>query len=408
MKFLHVIDSLDPAKGGPVASVRQIASVMAQRGHVVEIATLSDRESDPWIRDTPQMVWCFGPARLNYSYAPRFRPWLRDNARNYDLVVVRGLWQYQSVATASEMSALRRPYAIHIDGMLGPFGKNQRLKYLKKLAYWATVERRCVSRAAAAIFTNDEEERLARGFLPCSRWNPMVISHSVDSLAPASADGISDFLARFPEMRGKTIVLYLGRLHPIKGCDILIRAFARAFRADEEVHLVLAGPAVDVGYHARIRRLAEACGMARRITWPGMVAGRDKSALFSLASVFVSPSHGENFGISAVEALAFGLPVILTNKVNIHSVLGASGAALICEDTEEGLAQSLRKWRALGADERGALRERQLAVWKEHFSRDSVGPRLDRIYSHLGTPGLVMSQAMRVAFAGGGAVIVRD
>lgn len=408
MKFLHVIDSLDPAKGGPVASVRQIASVLAQRGHVAEIAALSDRESDPWIRDAPQMVWCFGTARLNYAYAPCFRPWLRENARNYDLVVVRGLWQYQSVATAAEMWALRRPYAIHIDGMLGPFGKNQLLKYLKKLAYWVMVERRCVNRAAAAIFTNVEEERLARGFLPCSRWNPVVIGHSVDPLVPESADGISDWLARFPELRGKTSVLYLGRLHPIKGCDVLIRAFAKAFRADEDVHLVLAGPAVDAGYHARIRRLAKACGIAHRITWPGLVTGREKSALFSLASVFVSPSHDENFGIAAVEALAFGLPVILTDKVNIHSVLGASGAALVCEDTEEGLAQSLRKWRALGADERGALRARQLAVWKEQFSRDSVGPGLDRIYSHLGTPGLVTSQAMRVPIAGGGAVIVRN
>lgn len=386
MKFLHVIDSLDPAKGGPVASVRQIASVMSQRGHVVEIATLSDRESDPWIRDAPQMVWCLGPARLNYAYAPRFRPWLRENARNYDLVVVRGLWQYQSVATASEMWALRRPYAIHIDGMLGPFGKNQRLKYLKKLAYWAMVERRCVSRAAAAIFTNDEEERLARSFLPCSRWNPVVVSDSVDPLPSASADGISHLLARFPEMRGKTIVLYLGRLHPKKGCDVLIRAFAQAFRADEDVHLVLAGPAIDAGYHARIRRLAAACGMAHRITWPGLVTGDDKSALFSVASVFVSPSHDENFGISAVEALAFGLPVILTNKVNIHALLGASGAALVCEDTEEGLAQSLRNWRALGADERAALRAHQLTVWKEQFSRDSVGPRLDSLFSRLAGP----------------------
>ena len=380
MRVLNVIDTIDPAIGGTATSVLQAASLLEERGHDVEIAVMMDRPGDPWIGASGAHVRCFGPARLRYGYAPSYRHWLRDHASSYDLVVIRGLWQYQGIATASEMWRQRRPYAIFIHGMLGPYARSQPLKYLKKFAYWAALESRVVSRAVAAVFTSEEEERLARDFFPRARWNPVVIGNSVDPPPRASAGEVEGLFARFPELRGRKVVLYLGRLLRIKGCDQLIAAFAQAFAGDENMRLVLAGPAVDSRYERELRRVAQESGVADRITWTGLVTGADRSALFSIASVYVSPSHHENFGFSAVEAIAFGLPVIVTNKVNIHGLLERAGAALVCPDTAVGIAAALRRWHALDATALDALRGRQLEVWRQSFSREQVGERLEGMF----------------------------
>jgi glycosyltransferase involved in cell wall biosynthesis len=375
-----VIDTIDPAIGGTATSVLQAASLLEERGHDVEIAVMMDRPEDPWIGASGARVRCFGPARLRYGYAPSYRQWLRGNAASYDLVVIRGLWQYQGIATASEMWRQRRPYAIFIHGMLGPYARSQPLKYLKKFAYWSALESRVVSRAVAAIFTSEEEERLARDFFPRARWNPVVIGNSVDPPSRASPAEIESLLARFPELRGRKVVLYLGRLLRIKGCDQLITAFARAFAGDDDMRLVLAGPAVDLRYERELRRRARESGIANRITWTGLVTGGDRNALFSIASAYVSPSHHENFGFSAVEALAFGLPVIITDKVNIHGLLERAQAALVCPDTAEGIASALCQWRAMDGRALEALRARQLEVWRQSFSRERVGERLEGMF----------------------------
>jgi glycosyltransferase involved in cell wall biosynthesis len=383
MRVLHVIDSIRPTNGGTATSVLQASSLLMGHGHEVEIAALSDSHGDPWVREASAPIHCFGPAYLHYAYSPRFAPWLREHAPRYDLVVIRGLWQYQSVATARVMWSLDRPYAIFIHGMLGPYSRQERLKYLKKYLYWNVIESRVVRRAAAAIFTSSEEERLAREFFPRFEWNPVVIGNSVDPPPPPSSDSIAGFVQRHPELKDKSCVVFLGRIHPIKGCETLIEAFAHTFRDDEDMHLVIAGPVIVPEYHARLHQLSRDLGIERRITWPGLLASDDRSALFSLTSVFVSPSHHENFGFAAVEALAFGLPVILTDKVNIHGVLREAQAALVCHDSVDGIERALRTWRGMGRADLDALRNRQLSTWKRQFSRESVGHRLEQSFSYL-------------------------
>jgi glycosyltransferase involved in cell wall biosynthesis len=377
MRILNVIDTLDPARGGTVSSLLQATSLLEERGHEAHIAALADTMESPWIPANPHRVFCFGPARGKFSFTASYSSWLRNAALHYDLVVIRGLWQYQGIGTAREMWRLRRPYAIFIHGMLGPAALKPGWKHLKKAAYWSLFEGRVVARAAAAVFTSDEERRLARGFTRGSRWHPMVIENSVDAVPAPSRDDVDALLTRYPRLRGGRVVLALGRLHPVKGCDDLIRAFARAFTSDEQACLVLAGPVEDAQYAHRLQILAREAGVADRIVWPGLVGAREKAALFSLATVFVSSSHHENFGFAAVEALASGLPVIVTNKVNVHRILDDAGAGIVCGDDETGLAEALRKWTRLGGSELEALKRRQLDLWKRRFSRESAGRHLE-------------------------------
>ena len=134
---------------------------------------------------------------------------------------------------------------------------------------------------------------------------------------PSDAAALREvFLASHPSLRGRRILLFLSRIHEKKGCDLLVRAFARAAVRDPALHLVIAGPD-QTGWVSALQSLAREQGVADRISWPGMLRNDMKWGAFYSAEAFVLPSHQENFGIAVAEALGCGLPALISDKVNI-------------------------------------------------------------------------------------------
>jgi glycosyltransferase involved in cell wall biosynthesis len=178
-------------------------------------------------------------------------------------------------------------------------------------------------------------------------------------------------------------VLFLARLHPKKGCDLLIEAFARHARADPQVHLVMAGPDSS-GLLTRLQTQATALGIANRVTWTGMLQGPLKWGALRAADVFALPSHQENFGIAVVEALAVGLPVLISERVNIWREVVAGEAGFAAPDSVEGMATMLARWHALAPDARRDMRANASACYQRHFRMESAARRLiETITPHL-------------------------
>jgi glycosyltransferase involved in cell wall biosynthesis len=171
-------------------------------------------------------------------------------------------------------------------------------------------------------------------------------------------------LARFPELAGRRVLLFLSRIHEKKGCDLLIRAFAKV--ADDSLHLVFAGPD-QTGWTARLQSLATELGVAERLTWTGMLSGDLKWGALRLAEAFVLPSHQENFGIAVAEALACGTPVLISNKVNIWREIEQDRAGFVDEDDELGTTRLLQRWLGTSADERSQMRKNALASFEARF-----------------------------------------
>jgi glycosyltransferase involved in cell wall biosynthesis len=176
-----------------------------------------------------------------------------------------------------------------------------------------------------------------------------------------------EFFNRFSELRGKRIVLFMGRIHPKKGCDLALQAFAAVLADDPRWHVVMAGPD-QVGWKASLESLAERLGIANRITWTGLVSGDLKMGAIRTAEVLFLPSHQENFGIVVAEAMSCGLPVILSNKVNIWREVTAYSAGLICEDTVEGAKASLSGWSRLTYEEIAVFRHSSKKCFDELFN----------------------------------------
>jgi glycosyltransferase involved in cell wall biosynthesis len=177
-------------------------------------------------------------------------------------------------------------------------------------------------------------------------------------------------------------LLFLGRIHPKKGCDLLLHAFAAVAASDPRLQLLMAGPDTD-GWSADLRRLAERLGIAARVTWGGMLEGDVKWGALRGAELFALPSHQENFGIAVAEALACGLPVLISRRVNIWREVIEDGAGLAEEDTVAGATATLRQWCELGPASRAAMAVAASACFRERFAIERTATRLAELFAGL-------------------------
>lgn len=383
MRFLHAISSVDPAGGGPWEGIRQLALRLRSLGHDFDVVCMDDPriERDP---ASAVRVFALGPPRLGrYSYAPRLVPWLREHLEEYDSVVVNGLWQYHGFAVRQVAHDMGVPYCVFPHGMLDPWFRHAYpLKHVKKWLYWPWGEYRVLRDAAAVLFTCEEEKRLAPQSFSLYRVNAEVVPYGT-ACPPGDGPALRErFLAAYPDLRDRRLLLFLSRIHEKKGCDLLIDAFARIAPSDPALHLVMAGPD-QTGWKATLVRQAERLGIAERISWPGLLQGDLKWGAFYASEAMCLPSHQENFGIVVAEALGCGLPVLISNKVNIWREIEAAGAGLVGQDTSADTEAVLRQWLALDAAARTAMGTAGKALFASRFTIEAMADRMIQIAATL-------------------------
>lgn len=365
MKILHIIHSVDPADGGPVEGVSQLGVSLLAAGHRVEVASL-DSPAAPYLGSYPLPVYPLGPTRMRYSFGARLIPWLRENRRRYDAVVVNGIWRFHSYGAWRALHQTNTPYFVFTHGMLDPWFKQRYpLKHLKKWMYWPWAEYRVLRDAEAVLFTSEEERLLARRSFWLYHCNEIVVNYGTREPQGDASMELAEFFARHGDLRGKRLALFIGRIHPKKGCDLLIEAFARVLRPHPEWHLVFAGPD-QVGWQGRLSRRAEQLGLSSRITWTGMIRGALKWGALRASEFLALPSHQENFGIVVAEALATGAPALISNKVNIWREIEAARAGVVAQDTLSGTCHLLQTYLGMPRTDQQAMRQR---AW-ECFSRN--------------------------------------
>lgn len=366
MRILRSIHSLNPVGGGPVEYVIRSSFALMQRGHDVEIVCL-DPPDATWLQQSGPKIHALGPGSRGYGYTPRFTHWLQNRHRGFDAAIIHGLWLYNSLGAWRVLRGSRIPYYVFPHGMLDPwFNRTYPLKHLKKLLYWPWAERRVLGDAAAVLFTSEEERRLARKSFPFYRCREKVVKYGIALPDVDLALAREDFLGRFPELRGKELLLFLGRLHQKKGCDLLIQAFAAGH--DSSMHLVMAGPCGSEAYLSRLKELAAKTGAP--ITFTGMLSGTLKWGALSAADVFVLPSHQENFGIAVVEALACATPVLISNQINIWREIESDNAGYVETDDLVGTTRLIERWLETSPEKRRLMRANAKKCFASHFDID--------------------------------------
>jgi glycosyltransferase involved in cell wall biosynthesis len=370
--ILHLIRTLDPARGGPVAFLKHLSAVHAAMGVNVAILTLERNEPD-WVTDLSVSAIECGQSRGTYGYNTWMEGKLTEIAGSFETMVVHGLWQYHGLCAMRVSARTGVPYYVFPHGMLDPwFKKSYRFKHLKKQLYWLVAERRMLEGAKAVLFTSHYESRLAKStFFPEAHYRSRILHLGVPR-APADAEQMREvFLQRFPHLRGRRFLLFLGRLHPKKGCDLLVRAMA-CIRPP--IDLVFAGPSVNQRYAARLKRSAQ--GLP--VTFAGMLQGDTKCGALVSAEALILPSHQENFGLVVAEALSFGTPVLLSKQVNVAEDVQSFRAGFVEPNTIIGTRRLIERWLREGDP---AMRIAALNCFQNRFDIEHSARKLMEILS---------------------------
>lgn len=386
MRILHIIAAVDPSGGGPIEGVRQIGDIMEREGVTQELLTL-DPPTSPWVEKFGRTVHALGNSRPKgnglwarfkrwANYTPRARDWAQQHIHEYDAVVVNGLWNYSTRMARLALVGSGVPYVVYPHGMLDPwFRRRYPLKHAAKQLLWWFNEGVLLRHADRVLFTCEDERLLARRTFFPYRANEHVVAYGAAFPPPPAVDDEVAFRAMVPTLGQRRYLLFLSRIHEKKGCDLLIRAFARHADRDPELDLVIAGPD-QTGLRPGLEKLADELGVSERIHWPGMVTGGAKYGALRGAEAFILPSHQENFGIAVAEALSCERPVLISNQVNIWREIESAGAGIVAADDLPGTEALIARFLELDRAARENMQKRAGQLFLEQFNVERAAREL--------------------------------
>ncbi len=386
MRILKVTQSYAPflERGGPAVKVRALARGLAARGHRVTVLTadlgrgrrndLGERNRWGWRSIEENVETIYLPTTFSFralTVNPRLPSFCRARLDDFDIVHIYGLYDLLGPAMAWQAARRTIPYLIEPMGMYRPIDRGFFLK-----AVWRRVlGNRMIAGAGRMIVTSEiEREDLVEGGISPERirlrYNPVDLAE-YETLPPPGT-----FRNHWQIPPGEPLVLFLSRLIPRKGADLLIESFADAM--PERGTLVIAGPEGEPGYLNHLRSVAGRCGVTSRVRFTGALYGEEKKAALADADLFALPSSYENFANAAAEAVASGVPVVVTDRCGIHSLV-SQRAGLVVPREKVAVAEALRRLTE-DPDLRNRLRAGCRAV-AEELSLEKAVEALEIIYA---------------------------
>lgn len=339
MNILSFVEGANPTYGGiGIHSAPLIGRYLSERGHHLRMViggTVNPGQEKYVIKNHPQQS-CFSfpgsqgsfgifayPAFTRWSFSPAMLGDLNDTARQADFFLLHSLYSFPVLA--GHLLAIRhqKPYAVWMHGVLAPFqktvGKN------KKALYDFLFSRSILKHASALIFTaRGEKSEIGQLDL---RSPTTIIPLGFESAGRLSGrPGI--FRKTFLQDFQGNVILFLGRVNAKKGLDILIPAFHKVLQQSPNTILVIVGGDDPPAYGDKIRNLVAGLGLSKNVLFTGLLVGQDKADVLADADLFVLPSRAENFGYSIFEAMAQGIPVLVSNEINYAAEIVHAGAGI--------------------------------------------------------------------------------
>ena len=307
LKITQLVDSIDRKNGGVASAVFDICTSLRYFGHEVKNCTE-----------------------------------VRKKISSNNFLIAHGLWQWPSVVAYQNWKRRKIPFLVFPHGMLDPWFKTTfPLKHFKKQLYWWWRQGRILSNAHAVCFTTEVERQLAQNTFWPYKCREIVTGLGVCDPPKNEEHQKSVFVEKFPIILDKKVLLYMGRLHPKKGLDLLLNAIAKNFPEDSV--LVIAGP-VDQSdpYVQKLQYISK--DFSKKVIWTDMLEEDLKWGALGAADALILPSHQENYGMVVAEACSVGTPVLTTNKVNLHCEILEYDAGIVEDDTQRGIDNLVLAW----------------------------------------------------------------
>ncbi len=376
MKILHVVQSLDPAWGGIARVLPVLASQLAAAGEECRIATLhGDRFGNA--PDIPGVeVLRFAPrknSRLGKS--PDFNRQVPALVREADVVHLHGLWADQNRTACAAARKLGRPYIMTPHSHMMPWAW-QRSWWKKRPIGWLFEHRNLREAACLHALADGEADPIrALGFNDRIK----VIPNGVTIDDYADLPPADDLVGRFPELADRRWLLFLGRIHPQKGIVQMMQACFDVLASARDWHLIVAGPD-EVGLQSMLEAAITRKGLTGRITFTGMMPRRDVLAAFGRAKLLLQPSMSEGLSMSIIEAMACGLPVLISTACNMPEV-ATQDAGRVVASARRPIAKALREMIAMDVGALAGMGGRGRDLVRARFDWRELIPQYRQMYA---------------------------
>lgn len=340
---------MNPKTGGPSQGLRNLCSFNMKLGLYVEVVCMDDVNQDYGI-DEKVFINKLGKGETSFQYSPTLLRWLLLNIERFDFVSVHGIWQYHNYAVYKAVKILKNNHkkvpkvVVMPHGMLDPYfqkATDRKWKALRNEVVWRLTEKKALNAADAIFFTCEEELLLARttfkGYHPKKDIN---VGYGIQKPPEFVPEMKSSFEQLCPQIKSKKYWLFISRIHPKKGVDLLIEAYNKLTEENHSLpELVIAGP-TNSGY---AQLMVKKASINHQIHFPGMLTGESKWGAFYGCEAYLLPSHQENFGIAIVEAMACKKPVVITKNINIwREIESGYGGFVLDELTVESIKRQLQ------------------------------------------------------------------
>jgi glycosyltransferase involved in cell wall biosynthesis len=387
MKILQIVPSISLIYGGPSQMVLGLTPALAKEGVKVTILT-TDSNGDtgqkpldvplncPIQQDGYEIIYFRCAPFRRYKFSLDLLKWLKNHAREFDLAHIHALFSPLSSGAALVCRQQKLPYILRPLGTLDP-ADLQKKKQLKKL-YVELIERQNLAGAAAIHFTSDQEAKISQRFGVNTR--DLVIPLGVKPIQKNHQNAVRNHLG-IPE--DIPLVLFMSRIDPKKGLNLLIPALEKLLADGSKFHFVLAGTnPQDPDYEQKIKHQVENSPLRSHTTITGFVSGELKASLLQTADLFVLPSYYENFGIAVAEAMVAGIPVVISDQVHIWQQVRDSESGWVGTTDVEVLFELLKQ--ALQNPEERQLRGENAQKYAlEHFSWDAIARQMIQAYQQI-------------------------
>jgi glycosyltransferase involved in cell wall biosynthesis len=337
MRILQVIPYFNPKFGGDVNSTYLVSKKLSDRGHEVTVLTTDFQFDSSYAQQLENIdvipIECSFNLGL-FLFSPKMKVWLSENLLKFDIIHMQNYRSYQNAVVSNYAQKFKIPYILQARGTIPAHFDKQNLKKLFDFIWGATILRN-----AQKFIASTEEEQKQYKSLGIPGEKITIIPNGIDLTLFAVLPQKGMFKLKYGIAKEEKLVLFLGRIHKIKGIDLLIEAFSNVQEVIPDVTLVIAGP--DDGYKKDVQKVIEVFNISNKVLFTGPLYGQDKLSAYVDADVYVLPSIHESFSNTILEAWACSTPVILTETCALSTI--AQHAGIVIKRTPIELSKAIKR-----------------------------------------------------------------
>lgn len=366
IKILRIIGTLNPEYGGPAKAIIDHSHALIHKGYDVSIIT-SDKKNSKYYKGNKIKIINLGPALGKYKLNLKLFFWLKKNRHKFKSFIVHGLWQFNTLVARL---LLKKNFYVFPHGQLDPYFKQEFYKCLKKKIYWSLVEKKNLIYSKSLLLTSNNEKKLIKHtYVNTDGIKKKVVEYGILKQKLNIKKSENLFYTKFKKLKNIDYFIYLGRFHKKKGCEIILGVLAKLKKNKIKIKVLMAGPNNE--YKKKLIEDAYKLRIDDMIIWSDTLIHDLKWIALKKSEAMILPSHGENFGVSLVEAMSLSKPVITTTKVNISDKIFSTKSGIITSNNLNSFYKGVIKFLRFSKKQKIRLSKNSYLCFSKYFNLEN-------------------------------------